>query len=410
MCRTWKTGLVLMAGILVCMCSIGGCRNTKDTGGPPPFMRGTAEVAVVTLETQRVPMTTELPARVSAHLVAEIRPQVNGIIQKRLFTEGADVKAGDILYQIDPGPYQTAFNSAKASLARAEANLGPIRLKVERYKELVAIKAVSQQDYDDAQATLKQIDAEIETGKAAVEAARINLNNTNVRAPITGRIGRSAVTVGALATAYQAPAFATIQQLDPIFVDATQSSASLLRLKRELAAGLIKNGTNDQVPVRLLLEDGTPYPEQGKLQFSDVTVDADTGSFIVRMTFPNKKKMLLPGMYVRVVIQEGIAERSILVPQQAVSRDTKGNPYALVVDRENKVRQQPITVDRAIGDKWLVTSGLQQGDKVIVEGSQKARPGASVKTVPFDVKDGNNKKNEGAEGRGTAKTEAKGGR
>ncbi len=403
---TWKAELVLMAAIFACMFSVGGCRNTNDAGGAPPFMNGTVEVAVVTLKAQQVPMTTELPARVRASLVAEIRPQVNGIIQKRLFIEGANVKEGDILYQIDPSPYQTALNSAKASLARTEANLGPMRLKAERYKELVAINAVSQQDYDDAQAALKQIEAEVETGKAAVETARINLNNTNIRAPITGRIGRSSVTVGALATAYQASAFATIQQLDPIFVDATQSSASLLRLKREAAAGRVKSATNDQVPVRLLLEDGTPYPAQGRLQFSDVTVDSETGSFVVRMTFPNPKRLLLPGMYVRAILQEGIAERSILVPQQAVSRDTKGNPYVLVVDDENKVHQQAITVDRAIEDEWLVSSGLQPGNRVIMEGSQKVRPGVSVKAVPFN---GDFKDKKTADG-DTARTKAKGGR
>ena len=311
---------------------------------------------------------------------------MSGIIQKRFFTEGADVKAGDVLYQIDPAPYQASYDNAKAALARAEANLPSIRSRVERYKELVDIKAVSRQDYDDAAAALKQAEAEVEIGKAAVETARINLAYTRITAPISGRIGKSNVTVGALATAQQGSAFATIQQLDPIYVDATQSSANLLRLKRNIAAGRIKGDGPDQARVKLLLEDGTPYPLEGNLKFSDVTVDPSTGSFILRMVFPNPKHTLLPGMYVRALVQEGVVDRANSCPAAGGLPRPEGESRR--ADRgwlQGKVEQRMITIDRAIGDKWLVTSGLKPGDRLIVEGSQKVRPGASVKVVPFDA-------------------------
>jgi membrane fusion protein (multidrug efflux system) len=258
-------------------------------------------------------------------------------------------------------------------------------LKAERYRELIAVKAISQQDFDNAVAALKQAEADIDYSKAAVESARINLAYTRITAPISGRIGKSNVTVGALATAYQGSPFATIQQLDPIYVDATQSSANLLQLKRNIAAGRIKGSGPDQARVELLLEDGTPYLQEGTLKFSEVTVDPSTGSFVLRMVFPNPKHILLPGMYVRAVVQEGVVDRAILVPQQGVSRDPKGNPVALIVDGSGKVEQRMITVARAMGDRWLVSEGLNPGDRLIVEGSQKIRPGAAVKAVPFDA-------------------------
>jgi membrane fusion protein, multidrug efflux system len=373
---------IAIVGILVVILASTGCKRTTTSELP---QGGAPEVAVTVIREEPVTITTELPGRTSAYLVAEVRPQVSGIIQKRLFTEGADVKADDVLYQIDPAPYQASYDNAKAALARAEANLPAVRSRVERYKDLVAIKAVSRQDYDDATAVLKQAEADIEFNRAAVEAARINLAYTQVKAPISGRIGRSNATVGALATAHQGSALTTIQQLDPIYVDATQSSANLLQLKRNMASGRIKGAGPDQARVKLLLEDGTPYSLEGNLKFSDVTVDPSTGSFILRMVFPNRNHTLLPGMYVRPVVQEGIVDRAILVPQQAVFRDPKGNPIALIVDPESKVQPRMITVDRAIGDKWLVTSGLKPGDRVIVEGIQKVRPGASVKVVPFDA-------------------------
>jgi membrane fusion protein (multidrug efflux system) len=339
----------------------------------------------VTVNPERLVLTTELPGRTSAYSVAEIRPQVNGIVQERLFNEGSDVNAGSVLYRIDPAPYQAAYNNAVAALARSEASLPPIRLKAERFRELIAVKAISQQDFDNAVAALKQAEADIEYSKATVESARINLAYTRITAPISGRIGKSNVTVGALATAYQASAFATIQQLDPIYVDATQSSANLLQLKRNIAAGRIKGSGPDQARVKLLLEDGTPYPQEGTLKFSEVTVDPSTGSFILRMVFPNPKHTLLPGMYVRAVVQEGVVDRAILVPQQGVSRDPKGNPVALIADGSGKVEQRMITVARAIGDRWLVSEGLNPGDRLIVEGSQRIRPGSSVRVVPFDA-------------------------
>jgi membrane fusion protein (multidrug efflux system) len=377
----------IAAAVVLAGCSIlGGCGQHSSTGGPPP---GSApEVAVVVVQTERTPITTELSGRTSAYLVAEVRPQVGGIIQKRLFIEGADVKAGEVLYQIDPAIYQAAYASAKAALARTEANLTTTRLKAERYQELVAIKAVSRQEFDDITAALKQAEADIEAGRAAVETARINLSYTRVTAPISGRIGKSSVTAGALVTASQGSALATIQQLDPVYVDVTQSSANLLRLQQSMASGKLKRNGAGQAKVKLLLEDDTKYPWGGTLQFRDVTVDPTTGSVILRVVFPNPKGVLLPGMFVRAELEEGVNEKALLVPQQAVSRDPKGNPLILTVDAEGKVQQRMITVDRAIGDKWIVSSGLAPGDRLIVEGIQKVKPGASVKVVPFAADSG----------------------
>ncbi|HAY20800.1 MAG TPA: efflux transporter periplasmic adaptor subunit, partial [Desulfobacterales bacterium] len=291
----------------------GGCDSwRKQQAGPPSV----PEVAAVVVKPQQVELTTELPGRTSAYLVAEIRPQVNGIIQKRLFREGSDVKVGQLLYQIDPAPFQVALDSAKASLGKAQANLPSIRLKAQRCEELLTDRAVSRQDCDDAAAAMGQAQAEIEYWKTAVEGARINLGYTRVTAPISGRIGRSSVTDGALVTAYQPMSLATIQQLDPIYVDVTQSSAELLRLKRHLEAGRLSKDGNNGRKVCILLEDGTPYPLEGTLQFRDVTVDPTTGSFTLRIVVPNPQHLLLPGMFVRAVIQEGIAEQALLIPQQ----------------------------------------------------------------------------------------------
>ncbi len=371
---TTKIVAVMIMVLLAVMTS--GCKG-KMAPPPPP------EVAVVTLQTERVTITTELPGRVSPYLIAEVRPQVNGIVKKRLFTEGADVKAGELLYQIDPAPYQAAFDNASASLARAEANLPPARSKAQRYKELVAIKAVSQQEFEDVSAQHMQAEADVKYWKAAVETARINLEYTRIKAPIAGRIGKSAVTVGALATANQATPFTTIQKLDPVYVDATQSSANLLHLKRIIAEGKLVLKGPDSTKVKLMLEDGTPYDQEGILKFSDITVEPSTGSFILRMVFPNPKHTLLPGMYARAVVLEGVAENSLLVPQQSVTRDPKGNPYVLIVNAQNKVEVRPVVAPRAMGDKWFITEGLKSGDKVIVEGIQKAMPGATVNPVPY---------------------------
>jgi membrane fusion protein (multidrug efflux system) len=338
----------------------------------------------VTIRPQQVELTTELPGRTSPYLVAEIRPQVNGIIKKRLFKEGSDVKAGQLLYQIDPAPFQVAHDSAKASLGKAQANLPSIRLKAERHRELLADRAVSKQDYDDAAAAMEQARAEIEYWKAAVAGARINLGYTRVTAPISGRIGKSSVTDGALVTAYQPTTLATIQQLDPIYVDVTQSSAELLRLKRHLEAGRLSADGKNGRKVCILLEDGNLCPQQGTLQFRDITVDQATGSFTLRIVVPNPNHLLLPGMFVRAAVQEGIAEQAILIPQQGVSRNPKGEPIALVVDEAGKVQQRSLTLNRAIGDQWLVSSGLEAGERLIVEGMMKVRPGATVKPIPWD--------------------------
>jgi membrane fusion protein (multidrug efflux system) len=375
-----RVRLIAVIGVLAGCLLVAGCGKQKASvapaGGPP-------EVGVVVIQPQRVALTTELSGRTSAHLVAEVRPQVGGIILKRLFIEGGDVKAGDVLYQIDPSSYQAAYNSAKAALARAEANLMPARLKAERYKELVDINAVSKQDYDDANAAFRQGEAEVEAAKAVLDTAGINLAYTKVTAPISGRIGRSSVTDGALVTANQSSALATIQDLNSMYVDVTQSSAELLRLKRELAGGLLKSGGPAQAEVRLLLEDGSAYPSTGKLKFSEVTVDQSTGSVTLRAVFPNPKQTLLPGMFVRAVVEEGVSPRAILVPQRGVTRNPDGGAMVMVVGSEEKVEPRVIKVVRTVGDNWLVGEGLKAGDRVILEGLQKARPGTPVKAVPF---------------------------
>ncbi|MBN1506982.1 MAG: efflux RND transporter periplasmic adaptor subunit [Sedimentisphaerales bacterium] len=359
----------------------GGCDRQPQAPPPSP----TPEVAAVTVQPQQVVLTTELPGRTSAYLIAEIRPQVNGLIQKRLFTEGSDVKAGDVLYQIDPAPFQAALGTAEAALGRSQASLPSIRSRVERYKGLLGDKAVSQQDYDDAASALNQAEADIQYWRAMVETARINLGYTRVTAPISGRIGRSNVTDGALVTAYQPVPLATIQQLDPIYVDVPQSTSELLRLNRRLEDGELNRDGTGQNKAQLILEDDTQYSLEGTLQFREVTVDPTTGSFILRIVFPNPQGVLLPGMFVRAVVKEGVSEQAILVSQQAVSRDLKGNPVALIVGADDKVQPRMLTIDRAIGDKWLVSSGLTSGDRVIVEGTQRVRPGAAVKVVPLDA-------------------------
>ena len=377
--------LILAAAALLAAGIPAGCQNS---GAKAPGPAGPPEVAVVEMKPERVAITTELPGRTSAYLVAEVRPQVSGIIQNRLFKEGSDVKAGEVLYQIDPATYQAAYDSARAALARAEANITAIRVRAERYRELVEIKAVSRQEYDDAAAALKQAEAEIAAGKAAVEAARINLGYTRVTAPIAGRIGKSSVTVGALVTANQPSPLATIQQIDPVYVDVTQSSAALLRLQQSMARGALRRDSANRARVRLVLEDGTPYPLEGTLQFQDITVDPTTGSTILRIVFPNPKRILLPGMFARAVLEEGVNEQALLVPQQGVSRDVKGNPFALVVAPDGRVQQRAIALDRTLGDRWLVSDGLAPGDRVIVEGVQKVRPGTAVKAVPYDAAKG----------------------
>ncbi len=369
-----------LAAVLSGVLGPGGCARRPPAAATPAGAVA-VEVAAVTVAPQKVELTTELPGRTYPYLVAEIRPQVNGLIQKRLFTEGADVKAGDVLYQIDPAPFQAALNTAEAALNRSQASLPSIQARVGRYKGLLDDRAVSRQDYDDATSALNQAQADIQYWKAAAETARINLGYTRVTAPISGRIGRSTVTDGALVTAYQPVALATIQQLDPIYVDVPQSTAELLRLNRRLQDGRLNQEGTNQNKVKLILEDGTTYSQEGTLQFREVTVDPSTGSSILRILFPNPDRVLLPGMFVRAVVKEGIHDQAILVPQQAVSRDPKGNPLTLIVGPEEKVQLRALTLDRTIGDQWLISAGLNAGDRVIVEGIQKVRPGVAVKVA-----------------------------
>ncbi len=328
---------------------------------------------------QKVLYTTELAGRTSAFQIAEVRPQVSGIIQKRLFTEGTDVKAGDTLYQIDPATYKADLDSAKANLARAEANVAPARLKMQRFKDLVNISAVSKQEYEDAEAAYKQALADVGVNKAAVENARIRLDYTKVTSPISGRTGRSLVTPGALVTANQGNPLTTVQQLDPVYVDVTQSSTEVLRLKRALESGTLQRADEGHAAVRLLLEDGSEYAHSGTLQFTDVSVDESTGMVTLRAIFPNPEHDLMPGMYVRAILKEGVDEQAILLPQRALVRDAKGNATAYVVNAESKVEVRPLKVGRTQGNSWVVLDGLKAGDKVIVEGIQKIRPGAAVR-------------------------------
>ena len=365
-------GLLVVASAMLTGCNP---KAPPQAAVPPP------QVGVLTVQPRPVPIRTALPGRTAPTLIAEVRPQVTGIIQSRSFIEGTEVKAGTTLYRLDAATYQAAYASAKAAVAKAEASLQTARLRAERYKELLAIKFISQQAYDEADATLRQSEADVAAAKAAAETARINLAYTTVTAPISGRIGVSAVTAGALVTANQQAALATIQQLNPIYVDVTQSSTELLRLRRALASGKLKKPTADSARVALLLEDGTAYLHEGTLQFSDVTVDPATGAVTLRALFPNPQGVLLPGMYVRAVIEEGVREAAIVVPQQAVTRDTKGDAVAMVVGKDDKVESRKLQVARTLGNEWLVDAGLQPGERVIVEGLQRARPGTVVQAV-----------------------------
>lgn len=336
------------------------------------------EVGVVTLKTEPLQVTTELPGRTSAFRVAEVRPQVSGIILKRNFIEGSDVEAGVSLYQIDPATYQAAYESSKGDLAKAQAAANIAQMTVNRYQKLLGTKYISQQDYDTAQADAQQTSASVVAAKAAVETARINLAYTKVTSPISGRIGKSSVTEGALVQTGQATAMATVQQLDPIYVDVTQSSNDYLRLKQELANGTLKQ-ENGKAKVELVTNDGVKYPQSGTLEFSDVTVDQTTGSITLRAIFPNKDMTLLPGLFVRAKLEEGTNPNALLVPQQGVTRTPRGEATAMVVGEGDKVEVRTLTATQAIGDKWLVTSGLKAGDRVIITGLQKVRPGAQVK-------------------------------
>ncbi|GAB6110763.1 efflux RND transporter periplasmic adaptor subunit [Desulfomicrobium salsuginis] len=339
------------------------------------------EVAVVTMQETDVTLTSELPGRTAVYQVAEIRPQVGGIIKQRAFTEGTEVKAGDLLYQIDPSTYEVAVAQAKAAVAKSKAELEPARLKAARYRDLIRTKAVSQQDHDEVMAALALAEANVAASQAQLDAARIDLERTRVTAPIGGRIGRSSVTAGALVTANQAQAMAAVQQLDPIYVDLTQSNVELLRLKRALASGSMQSAGEAGAKVSLILEDGSSYPLQGTLQLAEASVDQSTGSVTLRAVFPNPDRDLLPGMYVRAVIEEGVLAKAMLVPQQAVVRNAQGHAMAMVVDAGETIAARPLELDRAVGGDWIVRQGLASGDRVVIEGLQKVRPGTQVRVA-----------------------------
>ena len=365
--------LLPLSGFIVCAALLSGC-DGQD--GQQQHAQAPA-VSVYTVKSAPLSVTTELPGRTVAYRVAEVRPQVSGIVLRRNFTEGGDVNEGDSLYQIDPATYQAAYDSAKGDLAKAQAAARIAHLTVKRYVPLVGTQYVSKQEYDQAVATAQQADAGVTAAQAAVESARINLAYTKVTSPISGRIGKSSVTEGALVTNGQATALATVQQLDPIYVDVTQSSSDFMHLKQ---SSLQKGDGGSSV--QLLMENGQPYPLKGTLQFSDVTVDESTGSITLRAIFPNPQHMLLPGMFVRARIDEGTQPDAILVPQQGVTRTPRGDATVMVVNDKNQVESRTVVAPQAVGDRWLVTEGLKNGDRVIVSGLQKVRPGVTVVATP----------------------------
>ncbi|HEJ0103071.1 MULTISPECIES: efflux RND transporter periplasmic adaptor subunit [Serratia] len=369
-----KTLLVLGLSLLLAACD-------GQNAGAPTGAGGEQEVGVVTLRGQSVTLSSELTGRVNATMTSDVRPQVDGIIKQRLFTEGAEVKAGQVLYQIDPASYQASYDQAAAQLKNAQATVQSTRLKSQRYAALVKENGVSQQDADDAKAAYLAAVASVAQYQAALETARINLAYTQVRAPIAGRIGISSVTPGALVTASQTDALATIRALDPIYVDLTQSSAQLLKLRRQQAA--LQRGA--VTPVAIKLEDGTPYAHAGKLELTEVAVDEATGSVTLRAVFPNPKHELLPGMYVHATVDNGVDPKAILAPQQGITRNAKGEATALVVDEQNNVAQRIVSAERVVGSNWLIGSGLNEGDRLIVEGTGKVTIGAAVKPVEVSV-------------------------
>lgn len=369
-------GIALMLSVALAGCS-------KQTAQAPRSMPA-PQVGVVTLKSEPLPVSTELPGRTSAYQSSEVRPQVGGILLKRLFKEGTNVKAGEVLYQIDPATYQAAYDSAKASLAQAEATLSSAKPKAERYRKLVKVDAISQQDADDAIAALKQAQASVKSAEAAVETARINLAYTKIRAPISGQIGTSSVTPGALVTADQASALTTINQLDPIYVDVNESSTDLLKLRKALKAGKLK-ATDGKPVVNIVLEDGSTYGHSGKLEVIGSSVDTSTGTVALRAVVPNPDHLLLPGMYVTAKLSMAVNETAVLVPEQAISHNSKGEATAYVVNGQGKVELRVVQTAATVGNNWVVNGGLKAGDKVIVEGTMKVRPGESVRTAEVQL-------------------------
>jgi len=376
-----KTRLSVLASLLLLLAGCG-----QSTGNRAGYATRTPDVGVMTIDYREATLTTDLPGRISPYEQADVRPQVNGILKARLFEEGGTVRTGQALYQIDPAPYQAVFDSGKAALANAQASLATMRAKADRYASLLKQNAIAPQDYDDAVAAYKQAEANVLQQMANLESARINLGYTRIIAPITGRIGRSLVTVGALVTADQTNPLATIQTLDPIYVDINQSTADLLVLKKALAAGQLSGGIPGTARVTLMLDDGSTYPLDGKLQFAEATVDANTGEVVLRAIFSNPNGILLPGMYARATLVEGIEKHAILAPQQAVGRDDKGEPTAFVVDDRGIARQRVLQAARAVGQFWLVTAGLAPGDRLIVDGLQSVRDGQPVHAVLWSAR------------------------
>ena len=355
------------------MTMVAGCGEQDRPSPPPP------QVGVVTLKEEAITLTSELPGRVAAAETSEVRPQISGIIRRRLFSEGSMVKAGQVLYEIEDAPYRAALGTAQGNLAKAEATIDATRLQAERYRSLIGLNAVSKQDLDNAESSARSARADVAAQKGSVQAARVNLDFTRIRAPISGRIGRSLYTPGALVQAGQADALATILRTDSVFVDVTQSAAQILDLKTAMAAGGLSRGGQESARVQLILPNGKPYPVEGRLEFSEVGVDPQTGSVTLRATFRNPDGFLLPGMYVRARLVEGVRSKGILAPQQGITRDPRGRATALVVNRQGKVEQRNVTVDRPQGSNWVVTDGLRPGDQLIVEGLIGLQPGATVK-------------------------------
>lgn len=374
-----KAALCVAAGFAATL--FGGCDSQKSTGAPAgPGAQRAPQVSVTEIQPTELDMTTTLQGRTAPYLVADVRPQVAGILQKRLFKEGSEVKEGQALYQIDPAVYEAAVASAKAELQRAQAVLYQTRLTANRYAQLVKTNAISKQNNDDAQAAYKQAQAAVAAAEAGLKNAQINLDYTTVRSPISGRIGRSLVTPGALLSAHQAQNMAVVQTLDPIYVDVTQSSKEILSLKKDIASGKLKT-KGGAIPVTLIMEDGTKYPQKGELTLSEVSVDPGTGTITLRAEFPNPENTLLPGMFVRTELPQGTMEKALLVPQRAVMRESNGTPYVYVVE-DGKVAIRRLVTHRTQGQDWIVEEGLKPGEKVVIEGLQRIRPGVPVQIVP----------------------------
>ena len=377
--RLKESGVVCCRGFAVSM--LGGCDSQKSAGAPGGAAAQRApQVSVTEIQPTELDMTTTLQGRTAPYLVADVRPQVAGILQKRLFKEGSEVKEGQALYQIDPAVYEAAVASAKAELQRAQAVLYQTRLTANRYAQLLKTNAISKQNNDDAQAAYKQAQAAVAAAEAGLKNAQINLDYTTVRSPISGRIGRSLVTPGALLSAHQAQNMAVVQTLDPIYVDVTQSSKEILSLKKDIAAGKLKT-KGGAIPVTLIMEDGTKYPQTGELTLSEVSVDPGTGTITLRAEFPNPENILLPGMFVRTELPQGTMEKALLVPQRAVMREANGTPYVYVVE-DGKIAIRRLVTHRTQGQNWIVEEGLKPGEKVVIEGLQRIRPGVPVQIVP----------------------------